>query len=123
MIWLDAHFPLYTATPFQYGLVVLQTRSYQMTSNHEIASDLLELYEQIKDMVQQAERLVENTPAYERARGYWIAQMRCALDDDHGYMGRGMCTMRSTIEELEVQDEREAEDDGRVEGDEYSRRD
>ena len=81
-----------------------------MPSNHEIAADLLKMYEQMKELVQQADRLVAGTYAYDRAHGYWIAQIRCALDNEHGYMSRGSCTMKDTIEELEVQDEREAED-------------
>jgi hypothetical protein len=36
-----------------------------------------------------------------RARSYWYAHIRTALDKNHGYMGGSMVTMQDTIDEFE----------------------
>jgi hypothetical protein len=50
-------------------------------------------------------RILRGTPEEERARAYWWAHIRCALDDEHEFLGRSMFTMRDTIEALEGEEE------------------
>ena len=69
----------------------------------ELASDLAEIHEQMTELLHQAERLMRHAPdlCYQRAHGYWLAQITMALSDDHDYLGRGTVTMQDTIRELE----------------------
>lgn len=75
--------------------------------DHERATELLEIYEEMKQLVRRAGRLVRGTAEEDRATSYWLAQLKIALDDEHGYLARGSVTMRSTIEALEGSDEEE----------------
>lgn len=61
---------------------------------------LTEIKEEILALLREAETLVRGTKEENRARAYWTAQIRIALDDDHGYMARGSCTLQSTIDSL-----------------------
>lgn len=73
---------------------------------------LEEILDEMKDLVAEAGRMVRGTPAASRAEAYWIAQVRCALDEDHSYLGGSMCTMADTVEEL---DELTQDDSGETE--------
>ena len=75
-------------------------------SNHEIASDLLCIQEQMSDLINQAEQLLRGSPEYAGAQGYWINHIKAALGG-HGY--RSMLSMTDTIEALESADEEEDE--------------
>lgn len=59
---------------------------------------------EIRDLLDEAGRLVrheaESPITWERAKGYWYAQIAMALDTEHDYLGNSMVTMQDTINEL-----------------------
>ena len=64
---------------------------------------ILAISEEIIDLVEEAMSLVRHvgTPTeIARARSYWLGHIRMSLNDDHGFMGRGTCTMEDTAREL-----------------------
>ena len=83
-------------------------------SRFQAGERILEIKEEIIDLVQEAMDLMryEGTDTErERARGYWYAHIRLALDEDSGFMGRSMCTMEDSARELMAEEEDEAEDE------------
>jgi len=81
-------------------------------SRFQAGERILEIKEEIIDLVQEAMDLMryEGTDTErERARGYWYGHIRTALDEDHGYMGRSMCTMEDSARELMADEEDEEE--------------
>ena len=79
----------------------------------EAGERILEIAEEITELVEEAMGLVRHvgTPTeIARARSYWLGHIRMSLNDDHGFMGRGTCTMEDTARELmaEEPDEEEA---------------
>lgn len=64
------------------------------------ADRLQEIHDEIRDLLEEATELVRDTPEWERARGYWVAHIARALDDDHGYIGGTGATMQGTIDDL-----------------------
>ena len=83
-------------------------------SKTEAAGRIMEITEEIRELVQEAMDLMryEGTDTErERARGYWYAHIRLALDEDSGFMGRSMCTMEDSARELMAEEEDEAEDE------------
>jgi len=62
---------------------------------------LLGIKEEMLDLLNEAERLTQGTPEENRAKAYWVGHIRCALDDDHTYLGgmRGT-TMEDTARDL-----------------------
>lgn len=64
-----------------------------------------DICQEIKGLVQEAQRIVRATPEYDRAKGYWIASILISLDSDHGYLGGSMCTMQDTINALNGEDD------------------
>jgi hypothetical protein len=73
---------------------------------------ILAISEEIIDLLDEAMSLVREvgTPTeIARARSYWLGHIRMSLNDDHGYMGSGTCTMEDTARELMVEEE-EAEE-------------
>jgi len=69
--------------------------------NSEKLERLMEIKEEMLELLREANSLLRDAPMYDRAKGYWIAHIRTALDKDHGYMGGSMCTFQDTIEEFE----------------------
>ena len=73
------------------------------------ADELGEIYEEMKELIDQADKICRGAFShdvrYQRAKGYWIAQIRMALDNDHSYMGAGGSTMEDTIKELDPEEE------------------
>ena len=63
-----------------------------------------EIKEQIKELLQEALDIVPEH-ATSRAESYWYPQIIKALDDDHDYLGKCMCSMQNTIEEWHDSDE------------------
>lgn len=59
---------------------------------------LQEIKEEIKELLGEAEGILSNTDQYDRAKGYWMADIRISLDSDHTYLSRAMCTMQDTID-------------------------
>lgn len=69
----------------------------------QIADELRELQAQMLECLDQAKRLIEQTGQHitlQRAEAYWLAHVRIALTNDHGYLGGSMCSMEDTIEEI-----------------------
>jgi hypothetical protein len=83
-------------------------------SRFQAGERILEIKEEIIDLVQEAMDLMryEGTDTErERARSYWYAHIRTALDEDSGYMGRSMCTMEDSARELMADEEDEEDED------------
>jgi len=69
----------------------------------EAGERILEITEEIIDLLEEAMSLVRHvgTPTeIARARSYWLGHIRMSLNEDHGYMARGNCTMEDTAREL-----------------------
>ena len=66
-----------------------------------------EIIGEIKELLEEAIDLVPEGIARSRAESYWYGNMIVNVNDDHGYMGRSMCSMQDTLEEFdeEVEDE------------------
>ena len=83
-------------------------------SRFEAGERILEITDEIRDLLQEAMDLVraEGTDFdRERARSYWYGHILIALGGDHGYMGRSMCSMADTAEELMEEEEPEEEEE------------
>ena len=79
----------------------------------EAGERILEISEEIRDLLQEAMDLVRSEGTdfdRERARSYWYGHIQIALGGDHGYMGRSMCSMADTAEELMTDEEGETEE-------------
>jgi hypothetical protein len=81
-----------------------------MTDTYEIAAALNEVYEQMLELLGQAKEIMRNADDLQqrRAEVYWLAHIEAALGTESQ---RGMCTMRDTIQELEMGGDAEDEDD------------
>ena len=77
----------------------------------EKANELQEILEGIQSLMDDAEYLLQGTQAESRAKAYWVAHIRMAMDDEHQYLGGSMCNIQATINEL-----REEEDGDEDEG-------
>ena len=80
----------------------------------EAGERILEISEEIRDLLQEAMDLVRSEGTdfdRERARSYWYGHIQIALGGDHGYMGRSMCSMSDTAEELMADEEHEEEEE------------
>jgi len=66
---------------------------------------LEEIRERMHELLEEAEEIVRNFEggdmAYQRAKSYWLAHIKTALDDEHDYLGGSMVTMEDTINEME----------------------
>lgn len=80
-------------------------------NTHERAAELLEIKEKMLELLDEAQAIVYGTSEEQRAKSYWWAHIRCALDNEHSYLGGSMITMQETIEKLEAADDDEEEDD------------
>lgn len=79
-------------------------------SRFEAGERILEITEEIRELLQEAMDLVREegtTLDRERARSYWYGHILIALGGEHGYMGRSMCSMTDTAEELMAEEEEE----------------
>lgn len=65
---------------------------------------LEEAKEEIEAALEKAYRALHTVGGitFERARSYWYAHVRMALDKNHDYLGGSMITMQDTIDELEA---------------------
>jgi len=67
------------------------------------ATDVLEdVKEQILDALEQARMAIQAAAPdlWPAAEAYWWAHIRCALDNDHNFLGGSMQTLADTIEAL-----------------------
>ena len=60
-----------------------------------------EIIGEIKELLEEAIDLVPEGIARSRAESYWYGNMIVNVNDDHGYMGRSMCSMQDTLEEFD----------------------
>ena len=67
------------------------------------ADELREIKEQMLELLSDAQTVLREAPEIVKARAeaYWRAHIRCAIDNEHGYLGRSMVTLQDTIDELE----------------------
>lgn len=68
---------------------------------------LVEIQETMVDLLEEAKTLVRQSGqkhVYERAKAYWIGHIATALSEESDYIGKSMCTMEETINELEVEE-------------------
>jgi hypothetical protein len=64
------------------------------------AERLSEIKAAMLDLLNEAKELVEGTPEQARAEAYWLSHIRCALDDDHDFLGGVMITLQDTADRL-----------------------
>ena len=79
----------------------------------EAGERILDITEEIIDLLDEAMTLVRKVGTPEeiaRARSYWLGHIRMSLNEDHGYMGSGGCTMEDTAREL-MAEEPDAEEE------------
>ena len=84
----------------------------------EAGERILEISEEMQELLREAMGLLrEHGTELDnlRARSYWYGHIVIALGGEHGYMGRSMCSMTDTAEELMADEEPEEEEE---EGDE-----
>lgn len=85
--------------------------------NTPTASDarrLQEIKDEMKELLDEARRIVRGTSEDARAKAYWYGHIACALDSDHSFLGGNSCTMQETCDRLSGQvdeDEEEFEDE------------
>jgi hypothetical protein len=68
---------------------------------------LTQIQEQLFELYEEAREIVRGTSEEECAKGYWLASIRCALDDGHSYLGKERHTMQETIDALDFEVEEE----------------
>ena len=74
-----------------------------MAEPSEIAQDLADIKAEMLELLDQAESLLADADHATRARAksYWFAHIRMALDDDHYFAGGGSAvTMQDTIDAI-----------------------
>lgn len=98
--WLPCDF-----YPVWYSLTMTNANK---AKHAEAAERLAEIKDEIKELIREADRLLPKGITRDRARSYWYPHIVSALDDDHGYMARSMCSMQDTINELTADDEEES---------------
>lgn len=74
-----------------------------MSSKYEIQNMLESFIEETKMKLDKIEQLLGEVDSFEveRAKNYWIAHIRTALDDDHDYLGGSMVTAENTMNALD----------------------
>lgn len=70
---------------------------------------LTDIHSEMMDLIEEASSLVRSNGGieWERANGYWVAQIKMALSNDHFYVGSSMFTMQDAIQSLDPGDEEE----------------
>ena len=70
----------------------------------EVTEDLdrlNDIKDEMENLLREARKIVHKYPEHHRAEAYWIPHIKMALLKEHGYLGRSMCTMEDTINEME----------------------
>ena len=78
----------------------------------EAGERILDISEEILDLLHEAMELVQehgSPTEIARARSYWKAHISMSLNEDHGYLGSGGCTMEDTARELMAEEPGEEE--------------
>ncbi len=76
------------------------------TKMHDAIDRLSEIKDEFAELLREVKDILRGTPEEERAKSYWLAHIRCALDNEHTYLGGSMVTMQDTIDALGAQSER-----------------
>lgn len=71
---------------------------------------LVEIKEEMLELLSECHQLTRGTSEEDRARSYWLAHIRCALDDEHQFLGGSVITMQDTINGLQEFDELHQDD-------------
>ena len=74
-----------------------------MNISREQHNRLREIKDQIKSLMEEAHDIVTRCGErfiVDRARAYWLAHIFIALDNEHDFLGNGMCTFEETIKEI-----------------------
>ena len=58
-----------------------------------------EIIYDIGELVEEAISLLSDDRMIDRAKSYWYAHIKTALDDDHEFMSKSTCNMYDTLEE------------------------
>lgn len=82
-------------------------------NTYEIGQQLMDIAQEIKELADNAMRLVRGTPEEGRAKSYWYPHIVMALGEDHGYMGKNMFTMQNSAEALMGSEDEEYMDEAR----------
>ncbi len=80
-------------------------------SVYEKADRLIGIQQEIKELADEALGLVRGTDEFEAAKAYWYAQITMALNNNHGYLGSGSCTMNDSAEALTEELDADEEDE------------
>jgi len=83
----------------------VRVMTVSFSSNYERGRRLWEIKEEISGLLEEAEGLLKGTPEAERARAYWLAHIKIALDRSHGYLASSMCTMEDSVAALTDEDD------------------
>lgn len=72
-------------------------------SVYESVEELIDIKHNMRMLLDEALDIIRqhDKHEYERAKCYWYAHIRMALDNDHDYLGRTMATIEDSIEGLE----------------------
>ncbi len=64
---------------------------------------LVEIQGEMLELLAEATRLIQSEGGitYERAKSYWLAQVKMGLTNDHTFVANSMCSMDNTINELD----------------------
>ncbi len=81
--------------------------------NDQLAQDLRDCYERLKEAVADLRPLIRHLPPMERerAKAYWLPSLETALDDEHDYLGGSPCTLLEVVEKLEGDSDGEDEEE------------
>lgn len=85
-----------------------------LEKRQEIIDELREIQMQMLECLEQAKTLIKQSGqemTLQRAEAYWLAHIRIALTNDHGYLGNSMCSMEDTIAEIENAMNEEGDED------------
>lgn len=88
-------------------LKLVEQRNEHAQLVHELEDFIYETKQRLSKL-DRALRQTGDERLYQRARQYWMAHIRTALDKDHSYLGSSMFTAQDAIDELQ--------DEGRYEG-------
>jgi len=80
------------------------TRHTRETDMTETIERLAEIRCEIAALIDETRELLRGTPEADRAKRTWLAHIRCALDNDHAYLGGSMITLQDTIDALAAEE-------------------
>ena len=81
--------------------------------NRRDHEELTDIHEQMLELVNDVERIMrrEGGIEYERAKGYWLANLKMSLTNNHGYLSNPMFNMETAINALEPCEDEECDEE------------